>query len=1162
MQMKRLLPRKESIWFTKEHAAKKIREKAADEVLLEETKKGLMKKEGPGSAIAAKETPMEGTITEFKKLFADAIIYGYQRDATLGTADADIRSAVRKQEFINTVADAPADSPFATPIEGEDVRYAKDMRKVRADLGKKLASGNVGSLSNNELDVVLSIILASSSVDGSPLAPQAYNAFFDFLENAAQHSAPGKEGAFMANVLLALTSRNTMDEELKLNTLRQIADVTLIDRTLSQKADPMLEKAVALFKNALDHELATPTTTLNPELEVPGMGYYYRKGIGAAMAERTEAITALAEANAAYQAAVAACSTDANEANAKAVQTTSAARNAATTRVNNASDAVVKIVPEIGNKSEQDAMPIIQVLISHEQEMPRISRKFEDAFRLAFIECRRNGMGLDDKSEKPDDAIGLDKLGDNGHPSVMALVNQAKDVAAFIAEHGQAKAAARIAALETSTSGAQLPKAIKEEMAVVIAQMKEAQGYNKDPTEKEIADIEKRYGYPVKKAAICAMKNYAQMRTGTIPDAQWITARVRFQGDAIPKSMPLKRDRFRGIRNDLQRIIHLQLPDAWYMRYPIQAMGIVIPYYPVKWFAKATLRNDNLKEGIRNQKSTYIDKNGNRQQSKWKRKHTGLFQAGSAILLAADMVISLVSSVNYSVKHNYGLWDGFKKGVEGAASWYYRLPPAQLSVAPGTALRNPMTWWNPQLGDKDTLKSYEDDVNIPERLATRPDGYYKGAFGVGNDSTQETGKRLDWLRGRQGVLQFLQERTSGVHVNDWKILPKNPATTLKFDTTTVEGGQVKGARVWRILRMDTTRIADGLVLNRANTDAFVDTLRAMEARKANGSGFMGIGTKKLDYAFMQTQANKMAWEDYGFLVPKERLDLMEALRIKDGSNALFVTLQPGVRAMLEPRSKLGVSSEYIEKPDDFVLLWRNNVMKICGSDPATVPVPQSAIQQAFEATRTALWKTNIRDASAEFEEAQIMRQVGTLHLGDATMAMLSANKDVRGLLMQFGGTSGYSLNPNRIDDFVQRLASYKQKGGNINDFSPFMHGARVGWAMGQGYFAAKQFTMQETTEASEAAAVHVQPHAGTLSAGAKAFYAGTGAAKVNAILAGMGANEGAKERVYEMLIGTSPRAEAAKRLAGITVSGEGAGMAVTMGDIPQAKKWLAAYARR
>jgi hypothetical protein len=177
------------------------------------------------------------------------------------------------------------------------------------------------------------------------------------------------------------------------------------------------------------------------------------------------------------------------------------------------------------------------------------------------------------------------------------------------------------------------------------------------------------------------------------------------------------------------------------------------------------------------------------------------------------------------------------------------------------------------------------------------------------------------------------------------------------------------------------------------------------------------------------------------------------------------------------------------------------------------------------------------------------------------MSLLVANKDVRGLLMQFGGTSGYNLNPNRIDDFVQRLVSYKEKGGNINDFNPFMHGVQVGWARTEGYFGTKQFTTQEVTDVSETTDVQLQPRGGALSAEAKAFYASAGAAQVNAILAG--ASEGAKQKAYDCLANPSERAQATRNLAGLTVSGRGADMKVTItGDNERAKKWLRIYARR
>jgi hypothetical protein len=1201
MQMRRVW---EKVPFTRAHSESRIAERARQEVLLEQTKEGLRAR---GSGTAAKDPALEGTITEFKSHFVNAIRYGYMRDASVDTGDMDIRRAVREQDFINKVALSAADSQFATPIEAEDAKYAEQSKERRVALARKLASGSLGSITTDELDLMLSTILASSA-DGNPLMPKAYKAFFDFLEIAAHSSAPGREGAFIANVLLSLASSNTVNEELKVNTQSYLADVILIENTLGRKADPLLEKAVVMFRDMLNTELTTPTNEMVGELDAPGLGCGGRRGIIDAVTNHVAASAAVKSAKAAHEeaeakhneawdaynaasnacdaavtahsTAVAARQKNNTAANIEATTTTSQAatnaqtvlraaesvfvaaeatlQNAAGTlqaaeaRRQAAQQAILSLVPEVAGMDGENAGLAVRRLFRQEQEFLHASKAFQDAFRSAFMDSCRSGKRLDAKTaDKPDEATGLDQLGDTGHPLVMAFAIQARAVSAFIAEHGHDKAWNKLSALDTSVSGMRLPRSLIREMDDVVERMRNTSsgnGYEKEAVEKSIATIEKRYCYPVKKAAVWAIDNYPRSRLGQVSDFQWIAARLIFQHESRLKSSPFKPDKFRGLRNDWHLMMHRQLPATWYLKVPILAVGFAGFYYPGKWFAKATFLNRNFKKGIRGQGSMYTDKYDRKHQSWWKKGYTGILQATGAATVATLLISSLVSSMNFSARYQDSAW-------KGAKAWYWRLPPSQLAATPGKMLfRWPWQWPTIVPGRYDTLKTYDDDLNIPERLPGRPDSYFRSAFGVGNDSAGAK-KRLDWLRNHKGVLQFFQERVSGMHVNEVHYLAKNPANTLKSDTTTVNG-HVVTTRVWRTVRLDTQPITDGLVLNRDIADEFVDTLMAREAQAAVGHP-LGIGAKTLDYAYMA--ANRLAWEGDGFLIGQKKQELMKQFRVMDDDNGVFILLQSGAKDLLEPRAHLGVSTKYITRPDMFVDGWRKNLRALTGVDPTQVPVSPEALRQAFDSTSAQLMGSAIRDATPEFEAAGIAARYGA---DDSTRSLLGKNDDIRSLLLQFGGTSGYYLNQNRIDDFVQYLASWKQAGKKISDFNPFAQGAQAGWASTEGYFSTSPFPAQGATDTSNAAAAPPQAGAGTLSPEAKAFYSGPGGAQLDAVLDGMKADDSTRQNVYDMLTDTSIRAKGRRALASLDVSGSGTTMKVTVGNKKMAKKWLSSYARQ
>ena len=1100
----------------------------------------------------------QGT-TGFKNILADAIIYGYTR--TEGTtSDVGIRRAVRSEEFITAIETATADSPLATPIEGESSKYAGGMQKVRKELAGKLKSGNVGKLSSNELDIILTGIFTKNE-KGGPLFREVYLEFFVFLEIAACTS-PRKEGEYIRDTLLALTTMNTMDEDLKMQTTCNLADTGLIDRTLASIADPMIEKAVGLFNDSMGSVLSTPTTELHQELGVPGLGYFCKgTEVGNAMTGLKNAASAEAVASIAHKNAVNTCTTANTQENQQIVKDAEAALNSATARKEAAGRKLLQLVPELNGMTEEKVQAHIAGLIQAAKEVEQLKQiilnKYTDAFRLAFIDYRRENKPMDDAA--------LEKLGDNGHPLVVSLIAEIREVTKLRTEQGQDKTTAKVDALARRIDTAQLPQEVKADLIKFVKSLTNA--------EAETCKMEKCYAYPVRKVAAHAMKEYSEVRTGSIPDEQWITARVGFQGKVSLMSLPeVKPEKgiLRNLKNDLHIYMHFKLPKDW-------TIIFALPVLPVKWFLDATVWNNDLKARIKEQRIKYTDEKNERRPSYFKNKHWGWAKVATAVFIVGEIIAATIGSVNYN--------EGFWKGV---TRHFLRMPWNYVSVAPGSGIRLPNKWFTPQPTNADR-KTIDDSYDIPKRLAGRGHKYYQEAYGVGIGVAPEATKRLDWLESHPGVLQYFQERTSNRKVvpteempKGWtnypKILGNKPDGKPIFSITYNKAeGDTSAAgtpdTVWNTLYMNTVPIADGLVLNKVNSDRFVDTLMAMEKSGANGHGFLGernvlFGNRKLDYRFMQ--ANGMAWEDSGFLLPKERLELMERFGIKDNGNSLFLMLQPGVADMLAPYSQLGVSSRYIERPDDFVTAWRDSVKSLCDEDPTVTAVSSGDLRNVFDSTVSQGLGTTVRDATAEFQEAQIMMKLGANYtLGEVTKNLLrdTANADVRGLLMQFGGISGYHLNPGRVEGFVQRLAEYKKKidpqtgkMGDIKDFSPFAQGKWVGWALGQGYFQAGAFTKDEALRASETDA-KLKPQGGKLSEEAKSFYASAGGSSVDKMLTDMGAGDAQKATAYELVTGNSERATSFRTQAGITVTGTGAGMTVSIPDKERAKACLSRYLR-
>ncbi len=1040
---------------------------------------------------------------------------------------------------------------------------------------------------------------------------RARNAFFHFLESTAQVEYPGNEDKCIGGVLSELAKKSTIETDTQIKPRARLVDATYLDNYLNSGSAREIEGAVIDFQNLLREALVTPATELHRALETPGLGL----AVAATIAkERFDAAVA-AEA-----AALAKCTQGSmpNEAYAEYVKTPAYAANykayhEAAGKTEAAGKALANEVPGLDTlKNDSAKTAAVRAKLTAEA---RDVRTFNDATRMLGGEFKlqliagsdaktmgeklknmrvaQNGLllGLIAEAEKLNSDTALEAFKktvmDKDAAEVAKNSAKADDAKQAAAAYTFAEARMKVAemsvdrkalqqkteALAAAITAAQMTAPLKEELCGIV------RGIAKDNIPKESIDerlkgVRNRNAYPAAKAASMVMERLDKkeyLDGSGIPHARFVAARVLYEAQQkrTPKSEVVHDNASDRFKNKLRNGLALMSPlnaaaAAWDITYNWIPMPFRLKTVREHWRHRRDWVHKTLKDDTPDLDKP-IMRRGFLAAMEAAAIVFTLGQLGSATL---QTIHSAHGAIGRGLSAQFLGWP-FR---EGSGFLFVRFPLANPFPYKTHDWQWPVSYLNPVHLQYENASLVTDDFNIPERLAKRGDAYYQSAYGAGMSNDGKDKERLAWLRAHDGVLRFMQERVAGFKVTGWTKLDmastpptlenvrterrarkiKDPRSGAERDTTEI--AQVADT-VWKLVKLDTSAIKDGMVLNRHKTDEFIDFLRATEARHKGW---------KMDYNFVQN--DRLAWEDRGYLVTKEKLGVMQRFGIKDNGNANFVIAQ-SLGDSLGPlglRAKPGISTEYIEKPDAFIRAWRGCVVKLGYDDPAVAAVPQAVIRQAFDSTRIAEWGNSIRSAKAEFEEAQIRRKLG-VDLADTTWSLLRANEDVGRLLMQFGGTSGYYLNPGRIDDFVQRVVDHKQaaKGDTaaVDGFNPSLHGTLVRSLITEGYIITS--LPQEAVQHSAApAAVPVRGAASVgLSADAAAFYGGKNAAPVVALLKSLklGANKRAEQKAYEMLVSGDDPAVRARNQGRITASGTGAGMTVTVVNRDLAKRFLNAY---
>ncbi|MCI0504351.1 hypothetical protein L0Y65_06625, partial [Candidatus Micrarchaeota archaeon] len=210
----------------------------------------LARKESQDSAANVDEGATEGAhLTDFNRVFLDAIRRGQSRTASASSADSSIREVVCSETFIRAIANCA----IRTPLEQMDTEYGKEQAGRRAKLAAVLTKARenkeymLGELTTHDVDIIYATMLGTAEEDAIMKTPGAAelwantawpadlpkppDAFFMFLESVAIRERPDEKGRFIGNVLKALTIRKTFVDTSD-TTLRTLVDGTMINEYL------------------------------------------------------------------------------------------------------------------------------------------------------------------------------------------------------------------------------------------------------------------------------------------------------------------------------------------------------------------------------------------------------------------------------------------------------------------------------------------------------------------------------------------------------------------------------------------------------------------------------------------------------------------------------------------------------------------------------------------------------------------------------------------------------------------------------------------------------------------------------------------------------------------------------------------------------------------
>ncbi|MFN7991076.1 MAG: hypothetical protein U0R44_02855 [Candidatus Micrarchaeia archaeon] len=1125
----------------------------------------------------------------FTKSLLDAIRRGQSRTQT-DTPDMMIRAVVCHPNFIDAIAQGSIKTPLEdvdTEYSAEMSRRRKSLAD-QLRLASRHSDYNLGSVTAHEMDLIYVTMLGNVNMwagaqwpDELPKPPEA---IFKFLESVAVRERPGREGEFIGNVLKDLSSRRTITDSTE-RTLKPLIDSAYVDNYLYNKSAEPIDRAVASFKNLVGSLLETPSNQIHPELGVPGIGYtqeYQRKLNGVTQklndvkTDYDAAVEACTAAQAAYD-QIQGVKTKVGgkweripdegkrKQAAKAEADAQGELDEAKQKVLGLRGVLERLARE-ASKFESEHCPeaITQELVDHfravivsgkemnadlksiGEEMkgrlvhPEITSLLDEAARLAA-----------ERDEFAPVLIGTQVADANSEgPKEISFTNIARDMIGYRVEEFRRK----MERFESSIEDARLHESTKEPIRGIARGLKHF-GVPRVFLDEQIGKVRETNAFPIRKAAHLAVDKLAKKEFENmvgITDAQRLTARMVWEAASSDLDSPQGKREGRWQKFKQWVGYHFFTVESW------KNKG--------KWLYGLTISSDI--QDIRNFRQKVKGKrpSGEPYQTRMWRGPVGLAKLALKSYVAGGVLAGLVLS-------------------SGQVSWYkpwsWPAPIVRRAGGPFSISEShwyaPWTWVMP-VRSPQTIRVIHDHYDIPDLLPERGNDYYRSAYGLGSDfSGQQTtaAQRLEWLQRHPDVLRFFQERRSMREVVSWERLRHNetnpdqcsssqrriPQTCddllmpeilrnqvsapssvdrtrlvaraiQSYPAALVENPNdgwredVPSMRVCCEVRITARAVRDGLMLNRTQSDRFVDELIALER-----------GGTTVNYAYISNPDNRIRWANNWYLITQTENSIMEDFRVRDRANVQFILAQgsPVSNKLLPRCGERGEEREFIQQAhrDELVRMWVEEIRRAYANhDPMAEIIPDATVASTFQTVmdqaRTRGW---VDDTTVEYERRQVRRELELLDLQtDTSVDALvldwrttqqqgsgaSTANNLFLFLRQFSSTGAiFRLGDQRSDEFVQMLVQHRQRGGSLADYDPFTspQGSRVQWASNMGLIrSAEQFTPTGgdagATAPAQSSAQQVQPPAPIpdLSPQAERFYAAP-------------ANEGFKNFVEAVMLG-------------------------------------------
>lgn len=1016
-----------------------------------------------------------GAFTDFAKIFRETLKRGRSMDEQSDVQDSLLRQVLCHKTIIDIVKDATI---APTPVEREQPGC---FAKQREQLAGMLEARTIGNLTAEQLDILFVTMVGkrAEKVDknsdryvafwsrwpqdsGLPTPDQA---FFQYLESVAskQATSGGKtEGRYIGEVLKAMGEFRTLGDSG--GGVRSLMDHGYADEYLKVKAAAATDRTVGAFEEVLESVMSTPANQIHAETGVPGLGFAavdpgeleQRQRQALEGKERVDALTAEMQAAGEKKEEAAGTLAQVRQmvAQIKAQGTTTpeqleqanetldlaeiekeqadAEYDEAVTRRTEAHGLLKQLVANYNALAtedmarekrlrslvdtfrdtllEQSDASDLKQLPDRMQwaQNPEVKRILEDMDEvLADRELLRSAIG-----EEYEKAIAQKK---KDEPAPAPLEVAEKTLSRELAEQKE-----KVEELKGKVESANLPEEVKAEMRKVLASVEDL-SVPRAMIEPKKDKVRRRYAYPlveVTKEALKKLEEDESLRIGEISDKEWVIARTIWErsGEGLD-SKPV------GGRKFWDR-----LGDG-IIRWTTTLYGVKKVFkFAAKWSTLAALHRNLIskqrREPIPNRKE-----NGEVDEENPTVKAFGLFTLRQFhkgllhLMFLAYLTTTFVIGMKYSPSLSEHYWRG---PIESRAY----LVPAERR--------------------RSVRRVIGDSYDIPDRLKTRGNDYYREAYGV----TQE--ENLDWLAKNDAVLRFFQERRTLKRVRSWERLEDTPQTCStkqapipasckalglenEDDIANYSGGRMeedawqpgKNMPVCCFVALEYEQITDGRVLNRNKADEFVSYLRTQASGKAAVDGEYLNGTE-----------NMITWTDRRFLISKQQNEMMETYGISEVENIEFAVAQKAhLSRKLLPLVVAGDAERFLKEDhrDEFLTAWRSAIVaKSAEADPRLDTIADGVMDETFDAVLAAN-KGWTRDTTTEYREKQLSKELTQLNIQTQTSRdIYIAQEDIRGLLQKtLPSKARYVVNPGRSDELVRFLDRQKRDNTPIAEFDPF-----------------------------------------------------------------------------------------------------------------------------